>query len=89
MFRCFNLQIIIKEALSCTVVIVRRSGAGVLQKVLLMFIIHLSLCLLSVFPKKFIVFSIVMFQILCFVLLWLLQHGKVLCKFICESASLY
>ena len=65
MFRCFNLQIIIKEALSCTVVIVRRSGAGVLQKVLLILI---CCCVFCLFPHKFIVFSLVMFQMFCFFL---------------------
>ena len=48
-FRYFNLQIIIKETLSCTVLIVRRSGAGVLQKVLLILI---CCCVFCLFPQQ-------------------------------------
>ena len=68
MFRCFNLQIIIKEALSCTVVIVRRSGAGVLQKVLLILIGCCVYCLFS--PT-----SLLCFPLLCFKFCVLFFYG--------------
>lgn len=86
-FRYFNLQIIIKETLYCTVVIVRRSGAGVLQKVLLILIGCCVYCLFSL--KSLLCFPLLCFKFCVLFFSWPLKHGKVLCKFICESASLY